>query len=147
MEKNKLVVRVERVSGRGNIPLPSYAHPHDAGLDLRAACNRRLKPGERALIPTGIRVAIPPGYVGIIKDRSGLALHKGIHILAGVIDSGYRGEVGVVLLNLGEEDFLIREGDRVAQLLILPVVEVKWDESPLEGTLRGEKGWGSTGKE
>ncbi|NOZ63726.1 MAG: dUTP diphosphatase [Caldiserica bacterium] len=144
----EIVVKVERVPEAKEIdlPLPAYAHPYDAGLDLRSRITTTLLPGERKLVPTGIKLAIPPGYVGIIKDRSGMALKHGLHTLAGVIDSGYRGEVGVVLLNTDKEEFTIHQGDRIAQLLILPVMLVKLEEGALTDTSRGDKGWGSSGK-
>ncbi len=144
----EIVVKVERIPEAEEIglPLPAYAHPYDAGLDLRSRITAVLLPGERKLIPTGIKLAIPPGYVGIVKDRSGMALKHGLHTLAGVIDSGYRGEVGVVLLNTDKEKFTVRQGDRIAQILILPVTQVKLEEGALTDTSRGDKGWGSSGK-
>lgn len=144
----EIVVKVERLpeAKEINLPLPKYAHPYDAGLDLRSRITTTLLPGERKLIPTGIKVAIPPGYVGIVKDRSSMALKYGVHTIAGVIDSGYRGEIGVVILNTDKEKFTIHKGDRIAQLLILPVMLVKLEEDTLTETPRGEKGWGSSGK-
>ena len=128
-----------------NIVLPSYQHEGDAGLDLRSAQNCMIKKGMKQTVPTGIKIAVPAGYFGFIKDRSGLASKHGIHTLAGVVDCGYRGEVAVVLCNLGEEDFLIEVGMRIAQLLIVPVASVKVNETSLDETSRGENGWGSTG--
>lgn len=125
---------------------PRYSHKGDAGLDLFSVIDWTLKAGEVKPIPTGIQVAIPEGYVGLIWDKSGISL-KGVHRLAGVIDSGYRGEVRVVMVNLSQEPFLIQKGMKVAQLLIQPVSEVRVVESDeLRGTSRGEKGFGSTGK-
>ncbi len=128
-----------------NIPLPSYQHEGDAGLDLRATVECVVKQGTRQTIPTGIKVAIPSGFFGLVKDRSGLASKHGIHTLAGVVDSGYRGEVAVVLHNLGAEDFSVDIGMRIAQLLIVPVASVKVNETSLDETSRGTGGWGSTG--
>ncbi|MCD6521778.1 dUTP diphosphatase [Candidatus Calescamantes bacterium] len=144
----EIVVRIEKVKEieGEDFPLPQYAHPFDAGVDLRSRVDITIPPGERRLVPTGIKIAIPPGYAGIIKDRSGLALREGLHTLAGVIDSGYRGEVGVILLNSGKEEVKIKKGERIAQLLVIPCMVVKWEEGDLEETARGEKGWGSTGK-
>ena len=139
------VERVRRTNDATN-PLPAYVHKGDAGLDLRAAEDTLLKSGERKPVPTGVKVAIPPGYVGLIKDRSGLAAKSGIHTLAGVVDSGYRGEVGVVLYNTSGEDFSVSCGHRIAQLLILPVAEVEVEEADLDTTERGGKGWGSSGR-
>jgi len=141
-------LKVERIKKAKNNKalLPSYTHEGDAGLDLRAAEDTLLKSGQRKLVPTGIKVAIPPGYVGLIKDRSGLAAKSGIHTLAGVVDSGYRGEVGVVLYNTSEKDFSVAGGERIAQLLIMPVAKVEVEETDLDTTQRGEKGWGSSGR-
>lgn len=128
-----------------NLPLPSYQHEGDAGLDLRSVKKCVIKKGRSETIPTGIKIAVPSDYVGLIKDRSGLAAKHGIHTLAGVVDSGYRGEVAVVAHNLGEENFSVDVGMRIAQLLISPIACVEVNESSLDVTTRGEKGWGSTG--
>ena len=128
-----------------NMPLPSYQHEGDAGLDLRAVRECVVRKGSRETIPTGIKVAIPSGYFGLVKDRSGLASKHGIHTLAGVIDSCYRGEVAVVVHNAGDEDFSVEAGMRIAQLLIIPVVCADTKETSLDETSRGANGWGSTG--
>jgi dUTP pyrophosphatase len=126
--------------------LPSYGHRGDAGLDLFAAVDGILNTGQVLSVPTGIQVAIPEGHVGLIWDKSGVSL-KGIHRLAGVIDSGYRGEVKVVLVNLSEQPFAVEKGMKIAQLLIQPVNPVKVvDVEDLGETPRGEGGFGSTGK-
>jgi dUTP pyrophosphatase len=126
--------------------LPSYHHQGDAGLDIFSAVDCVLEAGTAIAVPTGIKVAIPEGYVGLIWDKSGISL-KGVHKLAGVIDSGYRGEVKVVLVNLGRESFRIEKGMKIAQLLIQPVIEVQVVETDELGeTSRGEEGFGSTGK-
>lgn len=140
-------LRVERTeeAKKLNIAIPCYQHEGDAGLDLRAVKECVVKKGSRETIPTGVKVAIPPGYFGLVKDRSGLASKKGIHSFAGVVDSGYRGEVAVVIHNSGNEDFLVEVGMRIAQLLIVPVASVKVSEAVLDVTSRGEGGWGSTG--
>ncbi len=140
-------LKIERTEGAKalNIPLPSYQHEGDAGLDLRAAKQCVIKKGTRQTVPSGIKIAVPSGYFGLVKDRSGLASKRGIHTLAGVIDSGYRGEVAVVLCNLGEENFTVDVGMRIAQLLIVPVVCVEIKETSLDDTSRGANGWGSTG--
>lgn len=144
----EIVVKVERVKEAKDIdlPLPEYAHLHDAGLDLRSRVTETILPMERKIIPSGIKIAIPPNYVGIVKDRSGLSSKFGLHTLAGVIDSGYRGEVGVAIINMGKEEFTIHQGERIAQLLILPIVSAKIEEGKLDDTSRGEKGWGSSGR-
>jgi dUTP pyrophosphatase len=126
--------------------LPSYHHQGDAGLDIFSAVDCVLEAGAAMAVPTGIKVAIPEGYAGLIWDKSGISL-KGVHKLAGVIDSGYRGEVRVVLVNLGREPFRIEKGMKIAQLLIQPVIEVQVVETDELGeTSRGEEGFGSTGK-
>lgn len=137
-------VPVKRSSA--DLPLPAYQHPGDAGLDLRAREAVRLKPGERRLIPTGLRLALPAGTVGIIKDRSGLAFKLGLHTMAGVIDSNYRGEVKVLLVNLGRRACRIKAGDRIAQLIVLPCLEARLVPSEeLPESERNESGFGSSG--
>lgn len=126
--------------------LPHYGHKGDAGLDIFSTINCVLRKREVKAIPTGIKVAIPEGYVGLIWDKSGVSL-EGVHRLAGVVDSGYRGEVKIVMANLSDEPFSIAKGMKIAQLLIQPVVEVEVIEvEDLEATPRGENGFGSTGK-
>ncbi len=126
--------------------LPRYGHMGDAGLDLFSVIDCVLKGGEARAISTGIQVAIPEGYVGLIWDKSGISLQN-IHRLAGVVDSGYRGEVKVVMTNLSAEAFRIEKGMKIAQMLIQPVMKVKVVESEeLDDTSRGENGFGSTGK-
>ncbi|MBN2422403.1 dUTP diphosphatase [Candidatus Woesearchaeota archaeon] len=130
-----------------DMTLPGYAHPGDAGIDLRSAEELTLKPGEFKIVKTGTKMAIPQGYVGLVWDKSGYAAKHGIHTLAGVIDSGYRGEIGIVMKNLGEEEFHIAKDMKIAQLLIQPVVTANLIESDnLDETSRNEGGFGSTGK-
>ena len=137
-------LRVKKL--RENAVLPCYAHEGDAGLDLFSCINCSLESGQRMLIPTGVSFMIPKGYVGLIWPRSGLSFKKGVDVLAGVIDSGYRGEIGVVLLNTGYDDVVIKEGDKVAQILIQPVESVDVLEVDfLDESVRGEKNFGSTG--
>lgn len=126
--------------------LPHYGHKGDAGLDIFSTIDCVLRKREVKAIPTGIKVAIPEGYVGLIWDKSGVSL-EGVHRLAGVVDSGYRGEVKIVMANLSDKPFSIEKGMKIAQLLIQPVVEVEVIEvEDLEATPRGENGFGSTGK-
>ena len=126
--------------------LPSYGHKGDAGLDLYTNVDLVLKPGDIVPVPTGITMAIASGYVGLIWDKSGLSL-KGAHRLAGVVDSGYRGEIKVVVVNLGQTDFVIEKGMKIAQMLIQAVMGVEVvDTGSLEDTSRGAGGFGSTGK-
>jgi dUTP pyrophosphatase len=127
--------------------LPEYASAGCAGADLRASEPVVLAPGARAAVPTGVRLQIPPGHVGLVWPRSGLAVRHGIDTLAGVIDSDYRGEVRVVLVNHGEQPVAIAPGERVAQLLVQPVVRATFVASASLGqTGRGEGGFGSTGR-
>ena len=140
-----------RVVRRTDNPLPAYETADSAGMDLRAelAEQVRLEPGERALIPTGLRLEIPRGYEAQVRPRSGLALKQGLTVLnaPGTVDSDYRGDVGVILVNLSSEAQVIEPGDRVAQLLIAPVVQATLTEvSDLAESERGTGGFGSTGK-
>ena len=138
------------------LDLPAYATPHAAGMDLRAAIPENetwsLEPGQRRLVPTGLVIAIPEGFEGQVRPRSGLALRHGVTVLnaPGTIDSDYRGEVAVVLVNHGETIFELRRGERIAQLLIAPVATCEWNpettSAALGETHRGAGGYGSTGK-
>jgi dUTP pyrophosphatase len=131
------------------LPLPAYAKPGDAGLDLRASESVTLEPGERRLVPTGLAVAIPEGHAGFVLPRSGLAMHKGVTVLnaPGLIDSGYRGELKVLLINHGAEAVGIERGERIAQLVVQPVARVRLVEGErLPDSARGEGGFGSTGR-
>lgn len=119
-------------------------------MDLRAAVNDplTLAPGERALVPTGLRIALPPGFEAQVRPRSGLAVRHGVTMLntPGTIDADYRGEIRVIAINLGQEPFVIRRGDRIAQLVVAPVTRVEWRlVESLEATARGEGGFGHTG--
>ncbi|MBM3502315.1 MAG: dUTP diphosphatase [Alphaproteobacteria bacterium] len=145
-----IVVAIERLPNGEGLPLPRYATPGSAGLDLVAAVESELllHPGSRALVPTGFRLALPEGYEGQVRPRSGLALRAGITVLnaPGTIDADYRGEVGVVLVNLGKDLVRIRRGDRIAQLIVAPVSRVTLDSvDTLPDTSRGAGGFGSTG--
>jgi dUTP pyrophosphatase len=132
-----------RVDGSG--ALPEYATDGAAGADLRAAESVTLAPGERAAVPTGITIEIPDGHVGLVWPRSGLAVRHGVDTLAGVIDSDYRGEVKVVLVNHGREPVAIAPGDRIAQLLVQPVARARFTRAAVAATARGVGGFGSTG--
>jgi dUTP pyrophosphatase len=133
------------VSGDGAVP--AYSSSEAAGADLRAREAITIDPGQRAAVATGIQVAIPPGHVGLVWPRSGLALRHGIDTLAGVIDSDYRGEVKVVLVNHGQEPFAVAPGDRIAQLLVQAVAHAVFTPVPaLSVTERGQGGFGSTGR-
>ena len=131
------------------LPTLRRAHPDDAGLDLHARYPAELAPGERTTIDTGVAVAIPAGHAGLVLPRSGLASRFGIGLVngPGLIDSGYRGEIRVVLVNLGREQFTISRGDRIAQLVIVPVVLVEVETvEHLEDSERGTRGLGSSGR-
>lgn len=133
-----------------DLPLPSYETEHAAGMDLRAAVTEplTLAPGERALVPTGLRIALPPGFEAQVRPRSGLAVRHGVTMLntPGTIDADYRGEIRVIAINLGQEPFAINRGDRIAQLIVAPVTRVEWRlVETLETTARGDGGFGHTG--
>jgi dUTP pyrophosphatase len=144
-----MVMRVKRV-GEISVPEPAYQSDHAAGLDLYAAIPGKvvLSPGERELIPTGYAIALPSGHEGQVRPRSGLALHHGVTVLnsPGTVDEDFRGEIGVVLINHGKEDFTIEPKMRVAQLVVAPVTRVTVDVvDELDDTSRGAGGYGSTG--
>ncbi len=137
------------VNGEG-LPLPKYGTTHSAGMDLMAAVDEDvvLKPMDRTLIPTGIAIALPDGYEAQIRPRSGLAIKNGISILnsPGTIDADYRGEIKVIVINLGSEDFTITRGMRISQMIIAPFTQIEWEKvDDLEATERNEGGFGSTG--
>jgi dUTP pyrophosphatase len=128
--------------------LPAYAHPSDAGMDVRSVADMVIAPRKRALVPTGLVMLLPPGYEAQVRPRSGLALKHGVTVLntPGTIDSGYRGEVGVILANFGDEDFVVKKGDKIAQVVIAPVTQPEIAETDIvDATDRGTGGFGSTG--
>ncbi len=146
-----VLVRLRRDPAAADLPLPRYMTPGAAGLDLPAAVSEPLllRPGERALVPTGLYLAIPQGYEGQVRPRSGLALRHGITCLntPGTIDSDYRGQVQVILINLGQEPFTIQRGERIAQLVLAPVVQAGLTlVDDLEATERSDGGFGHTGR-
>ena len=145
-------VAIQRLEHGESLPLPAYETEHSAGMDLIAALPEgetlALAPGMRALVPTGFAIALPEGYEAQVRPRSGLALKSGVTVLnaPGTIDSDYRGEVGVILVNQGTEPFTITRGMRVAQLVVAPISRIAWDESAsLSQSARGAGGFGSTG--
>ena len=146
-------VRIERLPHAAGLPLPAYETSGSAGMDLRAAVAddqpMTLAPGARALVPTGLRIALEPGYEAQVRPRSGLALKHGITCLnaPGTVDSDYRGEVGVIVANLGAEPFVIRRGERIAQMVIARYAQATMVEvEALDETARGTGGFGSTGR-
>lgn len=144
-----LTVQVKRLRGE-DLPLPAYMTPGAAGLDLYAALDEELllPPGQRALVPTGVALAIPAGWEAQVRPRSGLALQHGLTLLnsPGTIDSDYRGEIKVIVINMGMEEYRLQRGMRIAQLVFAPVVRARWLEvEVLEETGRGAGGFGHTG--
>lgn len=143
-----VTVEVKRLPHGAGLPLPAYATDGAAGMDVVSAEDVTLAPGARHAVATGLSMAIPPGYEIQVRPRSGLALKHGISVpnTPGTIDSDYRGELKVILINLGPEPFAIARGDRIAQLVLAPVVQATWHEvAELDATARGEGGFGSTG--
>ena len=147
----EIPIRISRISNDvQDIPLPKYATDGSSGMDIYAAVTKEfaLPAGETMLIPSGFKIEIPAGYEGQVRPRSGLALKHSIGILnaPGTIDSDYRGEVGVILTNYGKKEFVIKRGDRIAQLVIMPVTRAKWEEVlDINETVRGAGGFGHTG--
>lgn len=147
-----LTVRIARDASCEDVPLPAYETQHAAGMDVRAAVCEPLTvaPGERVLVPTGLRIELPPGTEAQIRPRSGLAIRHGITLpnAPGTIDADYRGEIKVIVMNLGREPFTIRRGDRIAQMVVSPVQKVGWElVESLDSTERGEGGFGHTGSQ
>lgn len=143
-------VAIHRLPQGEGLPLPSYKSEHASGADLCAAVREQLTllPGARALVPTGFSIALPAGYEAQVRARSGLAIRYGIACLnaPGTIDADYRGEIGVVLANFGTEPFVVRRGDRIAQLIVAPVARASFDlVEELPASERGDGGFGSTG--
>ena len=153
MSPPPLRVRLLRLPHAEGLAAPAYASDGAAGMDLRAAVAEdapiTLQPGGRALVPTGFAIALPAHHEAQVRPRSGLALKNGVTCLntPGTIDCDYRGEVGVILANLGAEPFTVRRGDRIAQMVVAPVSRAEWDEvETLDETARGAGGFGSTGR-
>jgi len=139
-----------QIINKSRHPLPSYATPLSAGMDLRANLDEpiRLRPLQRCLVPTGLYIALPPGYEAQVRPRSGLAIKRGITVLnaPGTIDADYRGEICVVLINLSDEEFVIEDGERIAQMIIARHEQIVWEETDtLSDTERGAGGFGHTG--
>ena len=142
-------IAVQRLAHGADLPLPSYATAGAAGLDLLAAAALTLEPGARAAVPTGLAIALPAGFEAQVRPRSGLALRHGVTVLnsPGTIDSDYRGEIRVILVNLGQAAVALARGERIAQLVVAPVAAVRWrEQAALGGTARGAGGFGSTGE-
>ena len=151
MEQNSIRVKMKIMEHARDLPLPSYMTPGSSGMDLRAAVSEPvvLEPGETALVPTGLQTAVPRGYELQIRPRSGLAVKNGIGILnaPGTIDADYRGEIKVILINLGSDVFTVDRGLRMAQMVLCPVLTMELEKvAELPPTHRGEGGFGYTGK-
>lgn len=148
MPQHEVRVLVEKLDDL--LETPRYARPGDAGLDLYSRIDFSLNPGDRILVPTGIAIALPPGYVGFVNPRSGLSLRHGVTVVngPGTVDASFRGEIGVVLINTDSTStFECKRGDRIAQLVILPFAQAIVEEvSDLPGTSRSDGGFGSSGK-
>lgn len=147
---DNIIVCIKRLRP-GTNPLPSYMTPHAAGMDLYAELENDiiLQPGDRALVQTGIAIALPLGYEAQIRPRSGLALKHGIALVnsPGTIDADYRGEIGVIVINHGDEPFVVRNGERIAQMVFAPIARVLLQElADLDDTSRGDGGFGHTGR-
>lgn len=144
------IVAIKQLPHGKDMNLPAYATSHSAGMDLMAAIDKDIviKKHQRALVPTGIAIALPDGFEAQIRPRSGLALKNGVTVLntPGTIDADYRGEIGIILINLGDEDFVVTRGMRVAQMIIAPYIQAKFNQvDDLDETTRGKGGFGSTG--
>jgi len=151
MSQDEIEVQLKREPGTEDLPLPRYMSPGAAGMDLLAAVTEPfvLGPGQRAMVPSGISIALPKGYEAQVRPRSGLAVRHGLGILnaPGTVDSDYRGQVQVILVNLGDTPYTINRGDRIAQMIIAPVVQARWHEtSDLPETRRNSGGFGHTGR-
>ena len=150
MTSDRPAIAVTRLPHAADLPLPAYATEHAAGMDLLAAIERDvvLAPGGRAIVPTGIAIALPEGYEAQVRPRSGLAAKNGVTVLnaPGTIDADYRGEVGVILINYGQESFTVTRAMRIAQMVIARYARAQWQETAdLSQTARGAGGFGSTG--
>lgn len=137
-----------KIVNKSKHQLPKYATPQSAGVDLRANLDEpiHLMPGDRVAVPTGIYIQLPEGYEAQIRPRSGNALKLGLEVILGTIDADYRGEIGVILINLGGDALEINDGDRIGQMIVAPIVQVAWSETDsLDASERGDGGFGHTG--
>jgi dUTP pyrophosphatase len=148
VSRSEVDVLVQRLDP--DLPLPTYAHPGDAGVDLVTTVAARIEPGERALLPTGVAIALPAGYAAFVHPRSGLAIKQGLTVVnaPGTVDAGYRGEIKVAVVNLDPREAVeVRRGERIAQLVVQRVELVHFHEvTTLPGSARGDGGFGSTGR-
>ncbi len=147
----EIKIQIQRLSGYDDLNLPRYMTEHAAGMDIHAAVKTEeiILPGQRKMIPTGIAIAVPEGYEAEIRPRSGLAIKNGVTLVnsPGTIDADYRGEIGIIIINHGKEPFVIKPGDRIAQMIVHRVCKVSWEVCrQLEATPRGDGGFGHTGR-
>jgi dUTP pyrophosphatase len=139
-------IRIKRLHADATLPIYAHGADEDAGLDLRALERVVLEPGVAHGVPTGIAIELPPGHEAQVRPRSGLALKHSITVNFGTIDPGYRGEIRVVMFNLGRSDYTIEKGDRIAQLIVSRYEAIEWEESELGASIRGQGGFGSSGR-
>lgn len=146
MEREKIKIKVKRL--HPDAILPSYAHPGDAGMDIYSVEDKIIKTGERVLVSTGLAIELPEGYVSLIWDKSGLANNFGLKTMGGVIEHTYRGEYKIVMFNTSKEDYFIKKGAKIAQLLVQPIITAEIEQvEELSDSSRGQSGFGSTGLE
>lgn len=143
-----MILRIQRLHPDAELPVYAHGPEEDAGLDLKSLADVQLQPNVPALVPTGLAIALPPGYEAQVRPRSGLALKHAITLpnSPATIDPGYRGEIRVILLNLGREPYQVHKGDRIAQMVIARYEAVEWEEVELNETVRGAGGFGSSGR-
>jgi dUTP pyrophosphatase len=141
-----MTIKLKRLHPEAAIPTYAHGSEEDAGMDLRALERTILSPGLAQGVPTGIAIELPPGYEAQVRPRSGMALKHSVTVNFGTIDPGYRGEIRVVMFNLGTTDYVIEKGDRIAQLIVARYEAVQWDESDLSMSARGAGGFGSSGR-
>jgi dUTP pyrophosphatase len=139
-------IRIKKLSAGAAVPEYAHGASEDAGLDLRALERTVLSPGQSAAVPTGLAIELPAGYEAQVRPRSGMALKHSVTVNFGTIDPGYRGEIRVIMFNLGRADYVVEKGDRIAQLIIARYESIEWEEGELTDSRRGEGGFGSSGR-
>ena len=139
-------IRIKKLHPDANTPAYAHGAAEDAGLDLRALERTVLSPGQSQAVPTGLAIELPPGYEAQVRPRSGMALKHSITVNFGTIDPGYRGEIRVIMFNLGRADYIVEKGDRIAQLIVARYEAIEWEEGDLGESRRGEGGFGSSGR-
>jgi dUTP pyrophosphatase len=139
-------IRIKKLHPEASAPVYAHGAAEDAGLDLRALERTVLSPGQSSAVPTGLAIELPPGYEAQVRPRSGMALKHSVTVNFGTIDPGYRGEIRVVMFNLGRADYVVEKGDRIAQLIIARYQAIEWEEGELGESQRGDGGFGSSGR-